>query len=145
MLLLPKVSLVLAGVLALINVWLSYRVGQVRGAEKVSVGDGGNDRVIRRTRAHANFAENAWLVLALVLVIELSLGTSAWLWVAAALFVLARIAHPLGMDGWMPGRMGGTLVTFVLEIALGLWAIAIPLTFHAPRVDTTTDIVSAQG
>lgn len=145
MLMLPKVSLVLAGLLAFLNVWLSMRVGRVRGTEKVSVGDGGNERVIRRMRAHANFAENAWLVLALILVIEISLGTSTWLWAAAALFVLARIGHGLGMDGWMPGRMGGTIATFVLELALGIWAIAIPLTFHAPGASPATEVVSAQG
>ena len=141
----PKVSLVLAGLCALLHLWLAVRVGQVRRAEKVFVGDGGNDRVIRRVRAHANFAENAWLVLALVLVIEISLGTSAWLWATAALFVIARIGHGLGMDGWRLGRGGGTGITFVLEIALGLWAIAIPLTFHAPSDGPATEALPAQG
>ena len=145
MMMLPKVSLVLAGLLAFLNLWLSLRVGQVRGSEKVSVGDGGNERVIRRMRAHANFAENAWLVLALVLVIELSVGTSAWLWAAAALFVLARIGHGLGMDGWYVGRAGGTGITLALEVALGVWAIAIPLTFHAPAFGPATEVVPAQG
>ena len=141
----PKVSLVLAGVLALLNIWLSMRVGQVRGAEKVSVGDGGNERVIRRMRAHANFAENAWLVLALVLVIELSLGSSVWLWGAAALFVLARIGHGFGMDGWYLGRSGGTIVTFVLELALALWAIAIPFTATRAPAAPTVDATVRQG
>lgn len=145
LIMLPKVSLVLAGALALLNLWLSFRVGKVRGTEKVSVGDGGNERVIRRMRAHANFVENAWVVLALVLVIELSLGTSVWLWAAAALFVLARIGHGLGMDGWMPGRMGGTMITMALQLVLGIWAIAIPLTFHAPSEVPATEAVPAQG
>lgn len=145
LLMLPKVSLVLAGLCALLHIWLAVRVGQVRRAEKVFVGDGGNDRVIRRVRAHANFAENAWLVLALVLVLEISLGTSVWLWAAAALFVVARIGHGIGMDGWMLGRAGGTGITFVLEIALGLWAIAVPLTAHAPDNGPVTEVVPAQG
>ena len=145
LLMLPKVSLLLAGALALLNLWIGWRVGQVRGSEKVSVGDGGNERVIRRMRAHANFAENAPIVLVLVLVLELSVGTSPWLWAAAGLFVLARIGHAVGMDGWYPGRMGGTLVTFVLQLALGLWAIAIPLTFHAPSDAPVTEVVPAQG
>ena len=144
-LMLPEVSLVLAGVCALLHIWLAVRVGQVRRAEKVFVGDGANDRVVRRVRAHANFAENAWLVLTLVLVIELSLGTSIWLWAAAVLFVVARIGHGVGMDGWMPGRSGGTAITFLLEIALGLWAIAIPLTGHATGGGPATEVVPAQG
>ena len=40
------ITLVSAGAMALINVWLGYRVGQVRTSEKVSVGDGGNGRSI---------------------------------------------------------------------------------------------------
>lgn len=142
---LPTVSLVLVAALALTNLWLGMRVGQVRGSEKVSVGDGGNERVIRRMRAHANFAENAWLVLALVLLIELSVGTSVWLWAAAAAFVLARVAHGFGMDGWYPGRMGGTLVTMLLQLALAIWAVAIPLTHGAPKVETPIEVVPAQG
>ena len=145
LLMLPKVSLVLAGVLALLNIWLSVRVGQVRRSEQISVGDGGNERVVRRMRAHANFSENAWIVLLLVLVLELSVGTSVWLWVAAGLFVLARVGHGLGMDGWYAGRAAGTAITFLLEIALGLWAISIPLTFHAPVAAPATEAVPAQG
>ena len=142
---LPTVSLVLAGVLALLNIWLGFRVGQVRGSEKVSIGDGGNERVIRRMRAHANFAENAWVVLALVLVIELAVGTSAWLWAAATAFALARVGHGLGMDGRGFGRSGGTAVTFLLQLALAAWAIAIPLTHHAGKADAPTAIAPAQG
>lgn len=132
MLRLPETTLVLAGLCALLNIWLSFRVGQVRGAEKVSVGDGGNERVIRRMRAHANFAENAPIVLLLVLAIELSVGASLWLWVAAALFVIGRIGHGFGMDGWLPGRMGGTATTMLVQVALAIWAIALPLTVPHP-------------
>lgn len=145
LLMLPKVTLVLAGCLALLNMWLSVRVGQVRGSEKVSIGDGGNERVIRRMRAHANFAENAWIVLALVLVIELSVGTSIWLWLAAALFVLARIGHGLGMDGLYLGRSAGTGITLLLQLALGVWAIAIPLTAHRANATTGTEVVTPTG
>lgn len=142
---LPTVSLVLAGGLALLNTWLAVRVAQVRGREKVMVGDGGNERVIRRMRAHANFAENAPLLLALVLLIELSLGTSTWLWAAAAMILVARVLHPFGMDGWIPGRAIGTGATFLLQVALGLWAIAIPLTFHAPRIAPAVEAMPARG
>ncbi len=143
--LLPKISLVLAGCLALTNVWLSLRVGRVRGTEKVSVGDGGNERVIRRMRAHANFAENAWVVLALVVLIELATGPSLWLWLAASLFVLARIAHGFGMDGWYPGRVGGTVTTLLLQLVLAVWAIGIVVMAHAPAAAPATEAIPVQG
>ena len=141
----PKVTLVLTGLLAFVNLWLSIRVGQVRRSEKVSVGDGGNDRVVRRMRAHANFAENAWLVILLVLAIELSIGSSSWLWIAAGAFVLARVLHGLGMDGWSAGRGAGTLITFALELALGLWAIALPFTANRTGDLPATETAVPQG
>ncbi|SEN53258.1 hypothetical protein SAMN05192583_2987 [Sphingomonas gellani] len=120
-------SLVLAGGLALINLWLSARAAQVRRTTGIYVGDGGNDQLIRRMRAQANLAENAPILFALVLVLELARGTGPVLWVAAGLILLARIAHPIGMDGWKPGRMAGALLTLVLQLALALWALSLPL------------------
>lgn len=120
-----QVTLALAAGCALVNLWLSFRIGAIRRAAKVFVGDGGDDRVIRRMRAQANFVENAPFVLALVALIELGAGASPWLWGAAALFLAGRICHPLGMDGWRPGRMIGTTVTMLLLLALAIWALVI--------------------
>lgn len=129
------ITLVFAAGLALINVWLSFRVGQVRRAERVSVGDGGNERVVRRMRAHANFAENAPLVLILVGLIEFAASPSVWLWAVAALFLLARVLHAIGMDGWTLGRAFGAGATLVLQLALALWAVSIPATgAYSPAV-----------
>ena len=57
MIILP-ISLTIAAGAALLNLWLSIRVGRVRTKEKVFVGDGGNELVTRRMRAHSNFVEN---------------------------------------------------------------------------------------
>ncbi len=141
----PQVTLVLAAACALINLWLSFRVGAVRRTEQVSVGDGGNDRVIRRMRAHANFTENGWVVVALVLAIELSVGECWYLWVAAGLFVLGRIGHGLGMDGWMAGRAGGTGITMLVQLALAIWAIALPLTADRAADAPTVETLAPQG
>ncbi|PAX08304.1 MAPEG family protein [Sphingomonas lenta] len=129
------ITLVLAGALTLINIWLSFRVGAARRAHGISVGDGGNDQVLRRMRAHANFAENVPLVLILVGLIEFAASPSVYLWVMAALFVVARIAHGIGMDGWAPGRPIGAGLTAVLQLLLALWAISIPATgAYSPAV-----------
>jgi hypothetical protein len=139
------ITLVLAGALALVNIWLSFRVGQVRGSEKVSVGDGGNDRVLRRMRAHANFAENAPITLGLVGLLEFAAGTSIWLWAAAALFLFARVAHGLGMDEGRPGRGVGTGLTFLIQLLLALWAISVPLSgAYSPTVKDV-DATTARG
>lgn len=122
------VALATTAACALINLWLAIRVGRVRQSEKISIGDGGNERLTARMRAQLNFAEYAPIVLILIALIELAVGTVAWLWVAAALFVIARILHPFGMDGWKPGRAIGIGLTFLILAGLALYAASIPYT-----------------
>ncbi|OYX39451.1 MULTISPECIES: MAPEG family protein [unclassified Sphingomonas] len=127
------ITLVAAGGAALVNFWLAMRVGNVRRAAKVSIGDGGDMTLIARMRAQANFIEYTPIVLVLIGAIELSQGSSAWLWVVAVLYLLGRIGHGLGMDGWLPGRMGGTLISLFTMLGLGIYALTIPfLTFADP-------------
>jgi uncharacterized membrane protein YecN with MAPEG domain len=133
------ISLVLAGGLALINIWLSFRVGAMRRAA------GGDERVVRRMRAHANFAENAPLTLVMVALIEFAAGGSVWLWAMAALFLLARVAHGLGMDAWPAGRPIGAGLTALLQLLLALWAVSIPLTGAYSPVVKDVDPVVRQG
>ena len=136
------IALLLAAACALVNLWLSVRIGQVRRREKLWAGDAGSEPLLRRMRAQANLIENAPLVVALVALIELSAGTNLWLAILAGLFVAARLAHPLGMDGWVPGRVFGAATTMLVQLLLALWAVAIPIVAHhdvrrAEPVETT--------
>ena len=133
------VTLVTAGGLALINFWLGMRTGQMRGRAKISIGDGGHEPLVRRMRAHANFVEYAPFVLALIGLIEFNIGGATWLWVVASAFLVARVLHGFGMDGWSAGRGIGTAVTMLVMVGLGLYAISLPLITpiptHAVKVD----------
>ena len=124
MLTLP-VTLTIAAGAAFVNIWLMVRCGQARTKESVSVGDGGNEFVIRRMRAHANFVESAPFVLILIAALELTVGTNNWLWSLGILYIVGRLAHGLGMDGGSlgKGRMVGTLITFVTLLGLAGWAL----------------------
>ena len=117
------ITLTAAGAAALINLWLAIRVGQVRTKEKVMIGDGGNENVIRRMRAHANFTEFTPFILILIAAIELATGTSTWLWAVSSLYLVGRLLHAFGMDGFMPGRMIGTIISMVSLLGLGGYAI----------------------
>lgn len=121
----PAITLIFAGVAALVNLWLAIRCGRVRTAEKISHGDGGSVLLQRRMRAHLNFAENTPLVLVLILVLELSGTPPLWLAIGAALYIIARIAHGIGMDAdsGSKARMFGTLVTMLTLLALAGLAI----------------------
>lgn len=125
------ITLMTAGAAAILNLWLAMRTGAVRTKAKVSIGDGGNEMLIRRMRAHANFVEYAPFILILIGLLEFTTGTSLWLWIASALFLLARVAHPLGMDGLPAGRMIGTLLTFLLLLGLGGYAVTLPFLPHS--------------
>lgn len=137
MIILP-ISLTIAAGATLLNLWLTVRVGRVRGQEKVSIGDGGNDRVIRRMRAHSNFVENTAFVLILLALVELGLGSSIWLWAVGALYLVGRILHPLGMDGMMWGRMAGTTITMLTQLGLAIAALAI--VYLTPTGMTMTEV-----
>lgn len=122
-------TLCLAAAAALINIWISMRVGRMRHAAKISVGDGGNEMLIRRMRAHANFVENTPLVLILLAAIELSNKGGTWLAVVGAVYMLGRVCHALGMDGGSIGwaRGVGTAVTMLTQLGLAAAAVLIAL------------------
>jgi uncharacterized protein len=119
------ITLTIAAGAALVNVWLMIRCGQARTKGGVSIGDGGDEFLIRRMRAHANFVESAPFVLILLAALEATRGTSNWLWGIGILFIVGRLAHGLGMDGGAlgKGRMVGTLLTMVTLLGLAGWAL----------------------
>lgn len=121
------ITLMTAGAAALIALWLALRTGGVRQKAKVSIGDGGDAALICRMRAQANFTEYAPFIVILIALIEFTAGSSTWLWAASVAFLVARILHPLGMDGMKYGRAIGTAVTFLLLAGLGLYTISLPL------------------
>lgn len=133
------ITLTVAGAAALINIWLAIRVGQKRVAGKVSIGDGGDLPLIARMRAHANFSEYTPYFLILVGLIEMATGTSLWLWIVSGAYLLARIAHGIGMDmidGQSKLRGIGILVTMLSLAALAIYAVVIPYT----AVGTVTQV-----
>jgi uncharacterized protein len=121
-------TLSLAAAAAIINLWISMRVGRLRMAGKILYGDGGNEALLRRMRAHANFAENTPLVLILIGVIEIAGKGGNWLSVVGGIYMLARVAHAFGMDGGsaQPLRTTGALATMLT--LLGLAAVAVLIT-----------------
>ena len=121
------VTLAAAAAAAILNFWLALRVGAVRRAMRISVGDGGSEPLQRRMRAQANYVENTPFVLALIAVIELSGKGDPWLAYVAGLYFLGRIGHAFGMDGGSAqiGRMIGTIATLLVLLGLAVVAVLI--------------------
>lgn len=122
-----QTTLCLAAAAAVINFWLGLRIGQLRKAHNVMVGDGGNEAVLRRMRAQANFIENTPLVLVLFGLVEAA-GKGAWLAPIGALFMLGRVVHAIGMDGSIAwGRPAGTMTAYLTALGLAVVAVLIAL------------------
>jgi uncharacterized protein len=133
------ITLTAAGAAAIINIWLAIRVGQKRVSNKVSIGDGGHPPLIARMRAHANFSEYTPYVLILIALIEMATGTTTWLWIVTGIYLLARVAHGIGMDvvdGQSKLRGLGILATMLILAGLGIYALAIPY-ISGPKVTAT--------
>lgn len=124
-----QTTLCLAAAAAIVNFWLGLRIGKLRHALKVSVGDGGHEVIARRMRAQLNFAENVPVALILIGLVEMTGKGGVWLAPVGALFMLGRVLHGLGMDGgsleW--GRMIGTMTTMLTNIGLAVVAVLIAL------------------
>lgn len=119
------VTLSTAAATVFVNLWLGSRIVKSRRDNGVKIGDGGNEAVLRRMRAQANFIENAPFFLILLGGLELSGGNRPALGAIATVFIIARIAHPIGMDGpnvWR-WRMYGMIGTTLAMVALAVWAI----------------------
>ncbi len=126
------VSLTFAGALALINLFLAYRVARVRIASKVLVGDGDHPLLRARMRAQANFVEYTPFVLILMALLEYAGAPTAWLWGIGIVYAVARILHAFGMDRTQssPLRATGAMVTWGILLILAIWAIW--MASHAP-------------
>jgi uncharacterized protein len=138
------ITLTAAGSAGLINFWLAFRSGRARAAAGGGLGHLDNDLLLARSRSHANFAEYTPVVLVLIGAIELAEGSSLWLWIVSGLFLLGRIAHPLGMENRLPqGRFIGTILALLITLGLGLYALSLPL--RAAPSPTAIEAPPSQG
>lgn len=122
------ISLCLVAAALLVNFWLGMRCAQIRSSEKISVGDGGNELLMRRMRAQSNFIEQTPLILLGVALVEFAGKGGMWLAPMGGLFLLGRVAHGIGMDGnFKAGRGIGMLTGMILQIALLVVAVGTAL------------------
>lgn len=113
-----------AGLLALWFVLLSLRVVARRRGASINLGDGGDGQMLRRIRAHANFAEYVPFGLALLLMLELAAAIPPWgLHALGALLLTGRLLHGVAlsyMRHFMLGRVLGTVMTFSMLLIAGV-------------------------
>ncbi len=106
-----------AGILVLWFLILSVRVIKQRGDTKIFLSDGGNVRMTRIIRGHANFAEYVPLALLLMAMLELSHFSIYALHAIGILLVVARLLHGYSLsfsEQFMFGRVAGAGMTFLV-------------------------------
>jgi uncharacterized membrane protein YecN with MAPEG domain len=115
-----------AGLLAVLYVFLSLRVVQYR-QKGIPLGDGGDPKMLRVIRGHANFAEYVPLALMLMLVLEMSRFSVYVLHALGIALVVSRLLHGYALS-FTPrfrfGRVWGAGITFfvlLVEGVLCLW------------------------
>jgi uncharacterized membrane protein YecN with MAPEG domain len=105
-----------AGLLALWFLVLSVRVLNYR-RQGISFGDGGNPKVLRVVRGHANFAEYVPLALLLMAILELSRFSIYVLHALGITLVIARLLHGYALsftEHFQFGRVGGAALTIAV-------------------------------
>ena len=115
-----------AGLLLGVFVYLSIRVGSMRGKTGISMLDGGNPDMLLEMRRHGNFIENVPFALVLMALVEMNDGSAVFLHVIGVVLVACRITHPFGLrvDSIRTlSRFIGAAGTFLAIIALGLVAL----------------------
>ncbi len=126
------VSPIYLSILAILIIFLAYRVTRFRIGEKVALGDEKGSREMKCTiRAHANAVENVPLAMLLLIALELNSLNPLLLHIFGTVLVISRVAHAWGLTriyGPSPGRFYGTLFTWlsiVLMAVLNIWILFI--------------------
>ena len=108
---------------------LSLRVSLRRRAAKISLGDGGDEEMLKRVRAHANAVETIPAALIGLALMALMSAPAIAIHAIGAGLTIGRVLHAWGLSGSSgpsAGRFLGGVLTLVVYLAL-----AIALISHA--------------
>lgn len=121
-----QITALYAGLLGLMSIGIAAMAGRLRGATKISIGDGGNRELLLAMRRHSNFIEVVPLALVLLGTLEINGVSSTAIHGLGIALVIARGAHAVGLQpdtiegiGRLVGAAGSALVILVASI----WAL----------------------
>jgi uncharacterized membrane protein YecN with MAPEG domain len=121
------ITMLYAGLCTILVVFLGLRVVRFRFRHRIGIGDGGNAILQQRVRVHANAIENLPLALLLLGGMELNGYPPGLIHGFGATLFASRVGHAWGLShssGTSKGRFLGTLFTWLLMLAMALFAIA---------------------
>lgn len=121
------ITLLYAGLCTLLVLVLAMRVVRWRMRHKIGLGDGGDQELLRRVRAHGNAVEYLPLCLILLGGLELNGYSNNLIHAFGASLFVSRLAHAWGLSqhsGTSFGRVSGTVITWSIMLAMACFAIA---------------------
>jgi uncharacterized membrane protein YecN with MAPEG domain len=122
----PKIVAYYAAILAVMFVVLTIRVIKARIRGRVSLGDGGDEALIRAQRIHGNFAEFVPFAVVLIALAEMN-GSPSWsIHVLGSVLIISRLAHAWALHGGMERmtfRKAGMIGTFIVLLGAALHAV----------------------
>ena len=121
------ITMFYAGLCTMLVIFLAVRVARWRLSRRIGLGDGGDNQLLMRVRAHANAVENLPLALLLLGGLELNGYDRAWIHSFGALLLLSRLGHAWGLShssGSSRGRMFGSIFTWLLMLTMAAFGIA---------------------
>ena len=126
---LVQTTILFVGLMALIQIPMTFAVGLYRVKTNIHFLDGGDVEMTRRMRAHANFTETVPITLLAMAAAELSGAPGYLLWSGGALLVAGRLLHyvTIRQYGWAVGRAIGMSMTFLPMAGFALYAAAAGL------------------
>ena len=123
----PIVTSIIASVLTLVFIRLSFAVIRLRRANRIGLGSGGSEELERAIRAQGNFAEYVPFGLILMACLELN-GAPGWLiGIPGITLVTGRLIHAKGINEPPPNfrnRVLGMIFTINTLIALAVLNLA---------------------
>ena len=112
-----------ASLCGLLVVFMAIRVSVTRGKQKVNLGDGGKEIMLRAIRVHGNAVEYIPLSLILLFFLEMQ-GSAHWfLHLCGITLLVSRLFHMQGLmqgSGLTPGRLVGAGLGWALIVVMSL-------------------------
>lgn len=124
------ITTMLAAVLALMMVWLSFATIAQRVKTDTSIGEGTSPELFKAIRAHGNLIENAPIAVIVIGLLEFQNAPTLLVQILAGAFIVARLMHPIGirMDKAPNApRIIGTMGTQLVLIVGAVYALYMVL------------------
>lgn len=111
--------------IGLLTLVFASNVIRLRRQNRIGLGDGGNQELLRAGRVFGNFIEYAPLGLVLLVGLEMAQAPAWYMHLSGSTLLVGRIAHSIGLSqssGYSLGRTYGMILTLT---SIGISAIGV--------------------